>query len=232
MTTRVRGRVAAVSLAALALAVSGCSGGGGEGDGDPDAVLTAAKEKLDDTTGVRLQLETPELPEGIAGVVNAEGVANHQPAFEGSIDIVYSGITGTVPVTSVDGTVYAVLPFTQDYAEVDPSEYGAPDPAGLMDPDSGVSSWLTAATGMEKGEQVRDGDDVLTSYDGTLAGAAVAGAIPSADDEAEFDATFTIDEDGRLRTASLTGPFYEGEPELTYDVTLTEYGTEKNITAP
>jgi lipoprotein LprG len=60
----------------------------------------------------------------------------------------------------------------------------------------------------------------------------VAKSIPSADTDGEFDATFEIDEDGLLRTASLTGAFYEGEPELTYDITLTDYGTDKEITAP
>jgi lipoprotein LprG len=230
---------AAVPIGAVALALSfvmagttGCSQDGGAGDGDPDTVLKAAQDKLDATSGVRLQLETPGLPDGVAGVAGADGIATHQPAFKGEIDIVYSGFTGTVPVTSVDGTVYAVLPFTLDYAEIDPAEYGAPDPATLMDPESGVSSWLTAATDMEKGDQVRDGDDVLTSYDGTLAGSIVAAAIPSADEEAEFDASFSIDEDGRLRTASVSGPFYAGEPELTYDITFTEYGTDEEISAP
>jgi lipoprotein LprG len=162
-------------------------------------------------------------------VVKADGIATHQPAFEGDIDLLYSGFTGTVPVTAVGGVVCAVLPFTEDYVDVDPAEYGAPDPAALMDPDSGVSAWLTATTGLDEGAQVRDGADVLSTFAGTLGGSAVASAIPSADSSAEFDATFSVDDDGRLRTASVTGPFYKGKPELTYDVTFTEYGTEKDI---
>lgn len=232
MKSRTPGRMTAATLVALALAVSACSGGGGTAEGTPADVLAAAKQTLDDTTGVRLRLETPELPKGVSGVVKADGIANHQPAFEGSIDIVYSGFTATVPVTAVDGVVYAILPFTKKYVEVDPSDYGAPDPAALMDPTSGVSSWLTAATDIVKGDQVRDGADVLTSYHGTLAGSSVVSAIPSADDKGAFDATFTIDQDGKLRTASLTGAFYKGKPELTYNVTFTEYRTQKDIKAP
>lgn len=224
-------RVLAPLALATALVLAGCSGPGGSGAAKPtpDEVLAKAKQLLDDTSGVRLQLETPQLPKEISGVVKADGIATHQPAFEGTIDLLYSGFTGTVPVTAVDGMVCAVLPFTEDYVDVDPAEYGAPDPAALMDPDSGVSPWLTATAEVEEGAQVRDGADVLSTFDGTLGGRAVASAIPSADRSADFDATFSIDEDGRLRTASVTGPFYQGKPELTYDVTFTEYGTEKDI---
>jgi lipoprotein LprG len=225
----------AVAPVVLGLVLGGgltaCSGDDGTG-GDPDKVLSTAKKKLDETPGVHLELETPELPDGVSGLVKADGIATHQPAFEGKIDVVYSGITATVPVTAVDGVVHAVLPFTEDYVEVDPADYGAPDPAALMDPDSGISAWLTAATGVSEGDKTREGGDVLSTYRGTLAGSTVAKSIPSADEGGEFDATFKIDEDGLLRTASLTGAFYAGEPELTYDITLTDYGTEKEITAP
>jgi lipoprotein LprG len=215
------------------LLLAGCSSDGSASDeASPEQVLAQAKKSLDETSGVHLRLETPGLPEDVSGVVEADGIANHQPAFEGEIDLVYSGFTGTVPVTSVDGVVWAVLPFTKAYVQVDPAEYGAPDPAALMDPDSGVSAWLTAATDVEEGKAVRDGADVLSSYEGVLAGTAVAATIPSADETDEFATTFSIDEDGRLRTASLTGAFYKGKPELTYEVTLTEYGTAKDITKP
>ena len=71
--------------------------------------------------------------------------------------MVVNGLDVDVPVVSVDGTVYAKLPFTRSFAEVNPADYGAPDPAQLMDPDTGLSTWLTAATGIEEGERVRDG---------------------------------------------------------------------------
>jgi len=226
-------RVLAATVIAVGLVSSGCGKDEPSAtDKTPEQVMAFAKQQLDDTPGVHLHLETPSLPEEISGVVKADGTANHQPAFEGSIDLVYSGFTGTVPVVSVDGVVWAILPFTTKYAPVKPGEYGAPDPATLMDPAKGVSPWLTAATGLVKGDQVRDGSDVLTSYAGTLAGTSVASALPSAGGQGVFDATFTIDGDGRLRTASLTGPFYKGKPELTYNVTFTLYDTEKDITAP
>jgi lipoprotein LprG len=221
------------ALLAAVLVTSGCSK---DDDGGtqltPAQAMAEAKKALDETSGVHLELLTPALPDGVSGVVKADGIANHQPAFVGTIDLVYSGFTGTVPVTSVDGVVYAILPFTNKYVDVDPADYGAPDPADLMDPATGVSSWLTQATGLVEGDQVRDGADLLTSYHGTLAGSAVVRSIPSADGTGDFDATFTLDVDGRLRSASLTGVFYKGKPALTYVVTITQYATQKDITAP
>ncbi len=225
-------RTLVAGLMPLLLLATACSDDGGKGDGEPRTVLNSAKYELDQTSGVHLVLSTPEMPKGVSGVTKAEGIATDQPAFEGSIDIVYSGFSGNIPVKAVDGTVFAILPFTQDYNEVDPADYNAPDPAGLINPDGGISSWLVEATGVKKGKAVRDGDEVLTSYSGKLPGSAVVSAIPSADDKAEFDAKFTIDEDGRLRKATVTGPFYEGKSPLTYDVTLTKYGSDKEITAP
>ena len=221
----------AVALAA-ALLTSGCSRDGGGAKVPPAQAMAEAKQALDETPGVHLSLVTPALPDGVSGVVKADGIANHQPAFEGTIDLIISGFTGTVPVTSVGGVVYAILPFTKKYVEVNPADYGAPDPANLMDPDNGVSSWLTGATEVVQGDQVRDGSDVLTSYHGTLAGSVVVKAIPSADSASAFEATFTLDTDGVLRSASLTGVFYKGKPPLTYVVTLTQYATQKDITAP
>ena len=39
-------------------------------------------------------------------------------------------------------------------------------------------------------------------------------------------------EDGELRRADLTGVFYAEGEEMTYTVTFSDYGTDKDITAP
>ena len=65
------------------------------------------------------------------------------------------------------------LPLTPGWQEIDPADYGAPDPAQLMSPDQGFSSLLTATTGVEKGDSVRGGtnnSEVLTEYTGTVSG--------------------------------------------------------------
>ena len=57
-----------------------------------------------------------------------------------------------------------------------------------------------------------------------------ANIIPTA--SGDFDATYTITDDGELREATLTGVFYEDSESMTYTVTFDDYGTEKDITAP
>jgi lipoprotein LprG len=179
-----------------------------------------------------LALATEALPEGINGLTTATGVATHAPAFEGEVELIYSEASVKVPVVAVDGLVFAQIPFTVGWSDIDPAEYGAPDPAQLLNPETGISTWLTEATDIEEGEQVREGETVLTTYTGTLAGDVVARAIPSAEKDTEFAVTFRLDEDDRLRSADIAGEFYEPGSEVEYVLDLTNYGTEKEITRP
>ena len=209
-----------------------CSDDGGGSGGTPEEVLAAAKQALDDTSGVTLSLKTEELPDDVDGVREATGAATHAPAFDGDLTVVVNGLDVDVAVVSVDGKVYAKLPFTLDFAEVNPADYGAPDPAQLMDPDTGLSSWLTEATGIEEGDRVRDGEIVLSSYSGSLPGEVVDASIPSADPDADFPVTFQIDDDGRLRSTEISGPFYGSKGTVDYTVSVDDYGTDKEITKP
>ena len=225
--------------AAVALTMGGLTGctedkTPGEDGATPEEVLTEAKTILDETSGVEITLETDELPSGVTGVVSASGVGVHPPAFEGSFDLSVNGLPATAEVIAVDGTTYArnslLLP---DWTEIDPDDYGAPDPARFLDPGTGFSGLLSATTDVEEGESVRGGEnneEILTEYTGTVPSEAVEALIPTA--QGDFDATYTISEDGELREAVLTGVFYEGEDEVTYTLGLDAYGTEQEITAP
>ena len=225
--------VAALAAALLTSTLAACSGGDDEADAaTPEDVLAEARTQLDETSGVRIGLTTDELPEGTDGVLDATGVGTHDPAFEGEIKVLVSGITATVPVVALDGTVHAKLPFTKEYAEIAPADYGSPDPAQLMATEGGISSWLTEATSVEEGDETRQGEAVVTAYTGTVPGAAVQSVIPSADASADFDATFEVDDDGRLVEALVTGPFYGSAGDVAYTVSLSDYGTDEEITAP
>jgi lipoprotein LprG len=231
MTTR--NRVLAAALLTPLLTLTACSGNeGGKGDGDPADVLSAAKTALDETSGIHLILAADDLPDDISGVVKAEGDATHAPAFKGDIVGRFQGIEATIKVIAVDGVVYAILPFSSKYTELIPEDYGAPDPAGLVDPSSGISAWLTATTDVEKGDQTRDGGDVLTTYSGTLPGQNVVAALPTADETGTFQASYAIDDEGLLRSATITGPFYKDSPDVTYQLTLSDYGSSPDISAP
>jgi lipoprotein LprG len=228
---RTRAALALVALAA-AFALSSCSGDDGSADASPEDRLAAAKQQLDDTSGVNISLATEKLPAGVNGLLSAQGVGTHAPAFEGSLKVAASGITADADVVAVDDAVYAKLPFTTKFVKIDPADYGAPDPADLLSPEGGLSSLLTAAEDVEAGDQVRDGEAVLSEFTATVPGEAVAAVIPSASADADFDATFTLDDSDRLAEVVLTGPFYPGGGETTYTVRFAEYGTEKDIRAP
>lgn len=231
--SRRRTRVALVVAALVApVALSSCADSGGAQEETPAEQLAAAKATLDETSGVHIRLVTDKLPAGVDGLLSAEGVGTPDPAFEGGIKVAASGITADAAVVAVDDVVYAKLPFTTTFVEIDPADYGAPDPAALMRPDGGLSSLLTAAEDVEEGEQVRDGQVVLSKLTGTVPGEAVAAVIPSASPDRDFDASFTIDDSDQLNQVVLTGPFYPGADEVTYTVTFDQYGVEKDIQAP
>jgi len=224
--------VLAAGAAALTLTLGACTAGSEEAEERPEDVLAAAKGHLDETSGVRVLLETVQLPPKVEGIVRAAGVGNHSPAFEGDLKVAAGGVQFDVPVVAAEGKVLAKLPFTTDFVEVNPADYSAPDPAALMAAEGGLSSLLTAATDVEKGDEVRSGEDVLSSYTGVLPGDSVVAIIPGADAASDFAATFTIDEEDRLREAVLTGQFYPDTEEMTYTVTFEEYGTTADITLP
>jgi lipoprotein LprG len=229
-------RVPALLLAGVtALALSSCSDdqGAPEEEKSPEDVLTQAKQTLDETSGVSLTLATTDLPSGVTGITKAAGVGTHAPAFDGSITVVLSGNTFEVPVVAVDDKVYAQLPLTPGWQDVDPTEYGAPDPARLMSPDAGFSSLLAATSDLEAGDSVRGGEsntEILTEYTGTVPDTAVKNIIPGA--SGDFDATYTVTDDGELRQAELTGVFYKRSPSMTYTIDFEDYGTDQEIIAP
>lgn len=197
-------------------------------------VLAEAKATLDETSGVQVSLATDDLPEGVEGLLGAEGVGTPSPAaFDGVITVRFAGFEPEVPVVGVDDVVYAQVPLTTGWSQIDPAEYGAPDPAALLGPEGGFSSLLTSTEEVEVGEQVRGGTDnrdVLTTYTGTISGEVAATIIPSA--EGDFDASYSISDDGELRSMVLTGAFYGDGESMTYTIDFDDYGSSPEITAP
>lgn len=231
--------LAATLVGALvgAVLLAGCSGGDEEAAADeptPEEVLAVAADTLAATSGVDLTLSTDDLPEGVSGITEADGVATDAPAFEGTITVIFAGQSVDVPVVAVDGVVFAQLPFTTGYQDIDPGDYGAPDPAALVSEETGFGSLLAVTEGVEEGESVRGGSDnteVLTTYTGTVPGAAMKKVIPSSSGDS-FEAEYLVTDDGELRQAVLTGVFYPDSAEMTYTVDLAAYGTTRDIVAP
>jgi lipoprotein LprG len=224
-----------VALGLGLLTLAGCSGDDQGGEGDAEQALAAAKKTLDATSGVVVELQADDLPGGVTGITSAEGTGVHPSAFEGTFQLSVNGLPADADVIAVDGKTYAknslLLP---EWTEIDPADYGAPDPARLMDPDGGFSGLLSAAKDVKTGKSVRGGQDnkeVLTEYTGTISADAVQALIPAA--EGDFSFTYTISDDDELREAELEGAFYgKDHGDLTYTLTLDDYGTQKDIKAP
>jgi lipoprotein LprG len=231
-------RRALVLLALLPLTGLVACGGSGGSDGSsgaaPADALATAKSHLDTTSGVHVTLATSDLPSGVTAPTRADGVLTRAPAFSGSITVPVLGISADVGVIAVDGKVWAKLPFTSSYQTIDPAKFGVPDPAALLDPTDGISALLSESRDATKGSSRRGGQDnrsILTEYDATVPGDAVAKIIHGA--TGDFQAAYTIDDGGDLDEATLTGHFAgAAKPSFTYTVTLSDYGTTQEIAAP
>lgn len=217
---------------ALALAIAGCSGGGG--DLDPEDALATAARLLDEASGAHLALTSTDFPDGTSGVVEAVGDATSAPAFEGELVVRTAGQNFTVPVVAVDGGVWATLPFQTGFTEIDPADYDAPDPANLLTTDNGVGALLAASEDLAQGDDVRGGeknDEVLHTITGTVPGDVMKRVFPTSVDDA-YDVTYRVTSDRELREVEMTGIFYEGSSEMTYDLLITDLGLDRTIEAP
>lgn len=150
----VRRLAAAALVGGLSVtSVAACSGGDdpvsenseldddGDGEVSPEEVLAAAKEQLDATSGVEIELATADEPAG-GGDYLAEATGTlvaDPPAFEGTVTGSVMGVPASeVPVVAVDGDLHVDVPIL-GWDTYDPERFCAPDPAGLLDPESGVS---------------------------------------------------------------------------------------------
>jgi len=231
----------AAGAAVLALAMPfGLAACGGDDDSGPKAdeqtpeeVLAAAQLKLTETSGVQLSMTTDDLPDGINAIQKAVGVATDAPGFDGTLTVTLSGQAFEVPVIAVDDVVCAQIPLTPGWSDVDPKDYGAPDPAGFLSPDDGFAAMLDNVTGLQKGDSVRGGannDEILTTFSGTVPGDDVARVIPGA--SGDFDLTAQVTDDDELREMALTGVFYKDADANTYTVGFDDYGATKDLKAP
>jgi lipoprotein LprG len=222
--------LATAAVLLLTLGLAGCKGGDDTStDESPSDRLAAAKKSFDEAEYVGFTLSTDSLPDDLDGLLSAKGTGTHDPAFTGEVKV-QTAIDITAPVIAVDGKVYAKLPFSS-YTEIDPGQYGAPDPADLMNPDSGISTVFPKTQDPKEGDSKRDGETVLTEITGTLPNEAVKAVFPSAG-SGDFDVTYTLTDDNDLSSAKITGPFYDGYDDVTYTIDVDLEADPVEIKAP
>ena len=121
--------------------------------------------------------------------------------------------TFSVPVRAVGGKVYAQIPLTPGWSQLDPADYGAPDPSGLISADKGVPSLLAATTAPKNGDDIRGGTDnkeVLSTYTGTVPASAVSSIIPGA--TGDFSATYAVTSERRAPAGRAPGRLLRRSP--------------------
>ncbi|PJJ55938.1 lipoprotein LprG [Mumia flava] len=226
----------AATAAALVLTTAACSGDGGADDdaaaADPADRLAAAQAVLDDATSLHVKVSTESIPSGVSGLLEADGVGTHAPAFSGDVKVSVSGVPLNAEVVSVDDTVYAKTGVSPSFAPLDPKSIGAPDPADFMRADDGLASLLTKTEKVEVGDESRDGTEVLTTITGWVPGEDVWKLIPSAQRDTFFDVTYRLTDDDVLHDATLEGYFYAPIEKVTYTIEVTASDESVDITAP
>jgi lipoprotein LprG len=100
-----------------------------------------------------------------------------------------------------------------------------------MDSKIGLSSLFTAIEDPKVGSSQRDGAKVLTSISGTLPGADVKHVFPSAGTQ-QFTVTYALTSGNDMDNATISGPFYAGQDEVTYTIDFTLDAHAVDIEAP
>ena len=154
-----------IIVLAAALLLAGCTGSNSKKtNGDsPETRLQDARSQLDAATYLGLKMTGSDLPKNGSILVKVSGTGTHEPpAFTGTATVKTSGQEIKADLIALDKVVYAKLPFV-GWNELDPAEYGAPDPAALMAKENGISSLLTDAAKLKDAGDERDGSDVRKS---------------------------------------------------------------------
>jgi len=228
-------RSSSAALLALALLagplMTGC-GGDSSSESAPD-LLAHAKRTLDAADSAHFVLDSEGAPDTGTVLTGGEGDIARPSSFEGTLKVNALGSALDLKVVSVDGTVYAQLPFTTSYSVVDPAQFGFGDPGALLDPDTGISQLLAKAESAKLGEEKRVGGDVVREVTAQIPGDLVEQILTSQDPSTPVQARFSIaTKTGELRRAELTGPFYAADQDATFTLQLSDFGADVQITAP
>ena len=227
-------------LAALAacavLGMSACSSGDPAkpeaSEPTPAQRLAAAKQKADGASSVHLLITSRDVPADAEGILGADGVGTHRPAFKGILDARIKGVSAKVDTVAIGPDLWLKLPFTPRHVKTNPATWGVPSPAQLLSSDKGLTALITHTHSPSDAGSKREGQEVLRSITGTIPGKEVAQILNTGDVNGTYQVSYGLtDPDGLLRKATITGPFFPGATS-TYDVVFDKYGESVDIKAP
>lgn len=216
--------------AVLAVVAAGC---GRTGNTNAAALLQKAKATLDATSSAHFVLtSTNATTAGGTTISGGDGDVQRPDRLRGSLNLVVKGLSVSVKVIAVGDQVYAQLPFATKYAKIDPSAFGLGNPGQLLDPDNGLSTLLSSATGAKSTGQKRINGELVDEISATVPGSKIP-VLPDANPSSAVRLVAAIDPgNNELRQVTLTGPFVRANTNSTFTVTLTNYGESVQINLP
>ena len=220
----------AAAVAVSAAVGAGCAGGAHT---DASALLQGAKTALDNTTSAHFVLtSTNATTAGGTTITGGDGDVQRPDKLRGSLNIVVNGFKADVKVVAVGDQVYAQLPFATKYSKIDPSTFGLGNPGQLLDPNNGLSTLLSSATGAKVTGQERINGELVDEVSASVPGSKVP-VLPDANPGSPVRLVAAIDPgNDQLRQVTLTGPFIKADSVSTFTLTLTNFGENVQITLP
>lgn len=222
-------------VTAAAVGLTGCtSSGGGKEASDPaqtpTQLLAKARDTMNTTSGVHVDLVASGIPNSANAVLSAKGDATPAtPAWKGNVDLRYNGTNLQVPVTAIKSDMWAQIFGTMQ--KIDPKQYKVPNPAGFFDKETGLGSLLSKVQGAKFGDKKRSGKSIVQTVTGTIPASHVHSVFSIGGTTGNYDLTFGVDDDDQLVTMNIKGPFY-ANATVSYDATFDSYGQTVDIKAP
>lgn len=222
-------------VTAAALGLSGCTSSGSTKEASdpaqtPTQLLAKARDTMNSTSGVHVDLVASGLPNGANAVVSAKGDATPAtPAWKGNVDLRFNGSSLQVPVTAIKDEMWAQI--FGSLQKIDPKQYKVPNPAGFFDKNSGLGSLLGKVQNAKFGDKKRSGKSIVQTVTGTIPASDVYTVFSLGQKTGNYDLTFGVNDDDQLVTMNIKGPFYDNAT-VSYDATFDSYGQTVDIKAP
>ncbi len=217
----------ATVLAATVLAACG----GSSGASNPGPLLVKAKSTIDGTQALHFDLTSQGVSGSGTTITGGSGDIGRPDQIRGSFQLTVGGFKVTVKVLAAQSKFYAEAPFQSSYVLTNPATYGVGNPALLIDPNTGLSSLLTAIQNPKSGGQTRRNGEVLDQITGSVPGSKVP-VLPDTRPADPVQVTALVNPSShQVRQIVLTGPFTSSTPS-TFTVTLTNYGEAVHVALP